>query len=167
MFQKSPVEDQKGTEKPTYVFFSTKYTWVFHLPSLDSKSPGMFMFHPRWCPNVINCFINPMNTIDISHIYHLYITYISHIYHLYITYISPTKKIVKLELFAPPLWGIPQTWLAVFPTKPRQTRDSAGLKGCREVAQRQKCAAAAAFGKQSDVGSRKILLTLILMVFFV
>jgi hypothetical protein len=29
------------------------------------------------------------------------------------------------------------------------------------LAQRQKCAAAAAFGKQSDVGSRKILLTLI------
>ena len=85
MFQKSPVEDQKGTEKPNHVFFSTKYTWVFDLPSLDSKSPGMFMFHPRWCPNVINCFINPMNTIDISHIYHLYITYISPIYHLYIT----------------------------------------------------------------------------------
>ena len=85
MFQKSPVEDQKGTEKPNHVFFSTKYTWVFDLPSLDSKSPGMFMFHPRWCPNVINCFINPMNTIDISHIYHLYITHISPIYHLYIT----------------------------------------------------------------------------------
>ena len=62
------------------MFFSTKHTWVFDLPSLDSKSPGMFMFHPRWCPNVINCFINPMNTIYISHISHIY-----HLYHLYIT----------------------------------------------------------------------------------